>query len=75
MNRITSDSSDRQDNKRRSKLIAGIIIFVLGVIVGVIGLCVALKAIFYIGLAVMVIAAVALVVFIINVKHNLSDKE
>lgn len=40
----------------------GWIIFILGVIVGVIGLCVAFRLIFYLGLAVIVAGAVALLV-------------
>lgn len=40
----------------------GWIIFILGVIVGVIGLCVALRLIFYLGLAVIVAGVVALLV-------------
>lgn len=40
----------------------GWIIFILGVIVGVIGLCVAFRLIFYLGLAVVVAGAVALLV-------------
>ena len=37
-----------------------IVIFVLGVIVGVVGLCAAFKLIFYIGLVVIILAAIAI---------------
>lgn len=60
---------------RKGKIRAGIFIFILGVIAGVVGLCVALKFIFYIGLAVALIAAVALVWGIMSVKSRLSSDE
>lgn len=48
----------------------GLIIFILGIIAGVVGLCVAFKIIFYIGLAVAIIAAIALVWCIISVRRK-----
>lgn len=54
----------------RGKVAAGVIIFILGVIAGVVGLCVAVKFIFFLGLAVAVVAAVALVTGIITVRNR-----
>lgn len=59
-------------NSSKGKIAVGLVIFLLGVVVGVIGLCAAFKLIFYIGLIVTVIAAVALVWGILRIKTGFS---
>lgn len=71
---MESDKSLPENNKPRtfskSSITIGLIIFILGIIAGVVGLCVAFKVIFYIGLAVAIIAAIALVWCIITVRRK-----
>lgn len=67
----TSDSKGRN----KAKVTLGVVLFLLGVVAGVVGLCAALKVIFYIGLAVAIIAAVALVCGIIAVKNQIEDDD
>lgn len=54
------ESGGEPQSRRKSPAILMIVIFVLGVIVGVVGLCAAFKLIFYIGLAVIILAAIAI---------------
>lgn len=61
------------NSSRKGKVIIGLVIFILGVAAGVTGLCLAIKLIFYLGIAVAVIVAVALVWGIITVKHRFDD--
>jgi len=57
-------------SRRKGSATLMIVIFVLGVIVGVIGLCVALKYIFYIGLAVIMVVAILLVWLLLKVRAD-----
>lgn len=58
-----------------SKIKVGILIFVVGMIAGVVGLCAAIKIIFYIGLCVAIIAAIALVLGIITIKNRIDNDD
>ena len=66
--KVTSGNSSR-----RGKVMIGLVIFILGVAAGVAGLCLAIKFIFYLGIAVAVVVAVALVWGIIVVKKRFDD--
>ncbi len=65
---LIGDGSKRSSRKGSATLM--IVIFVLGVIVGVTGLCVALKFIFYIGLAVIIVVAMLLVWLLLKVRAD-----
>lgn len=58
---------------RNVKVVVGSVIFLLGIIAGVVGLCMALKFIFYLGLVVAVVAAIAIVWGVIAVKRRITD--
>lgn len=64
------ESSGNRREPTNKKVTLGVIIFLAGIIAGVIGLCVALRVIFYIGLAVALVAAVAIVVGIITLRRR-----
>ncbi|MCM1348408.1 MAG: hypothetical protein NC338_03270 [Firmicutes bacterium] len=65
--------TDRHAGATKAKVSLGLIIFLLGVVAGVIGLCGAIKIIFYIGLTVAILAAVALVWGIIAVRNRFDE--
>lgn len=67
-NNLIGDGPKR--SRRKGSVTLMFVIFVLGVIVGVIGLCVALKFIFYIGLAVIIVVAMLLVWFLLKVRSD-----
>lgn len=65
----STDAGNR--TSRKSTLTLTVIIFVIGIIAGVVGLCAAVKVIFYIGLAVTLLALVALVVGVIYLNYDI----
>lgn len=78
---IQNDSYDRQlssggsGGSRKHRVVLYTVIFIAGIVAGVIGLCSALKFIFYVGLFVTIIAAVAIVVGLIVAKNRFHDTD
>lgn len=76
-----NDSYDRQlssggsGDSRKRRVVLYAVIFIVGIVAGVIGLCSALKFIFYVGLFVTIIAAVAIVVGLVVAKNKIQDAD
>ena len=68
MKRAHGDSGVKRQGKK--SMTGMCVVFALGIIVGVIGLCVALKVIFYIGMAVCVLAVIALIWAVVKLRND-----
>lgn len=72
-NRQITDDSDARSRQRKKEITYGVIIFLLGAVAGVAGIIAAVKLIFYLGVAVIVVAAIAVIYWIVRARKEGGD--
>lgn len=72
-NRQITDDSDARNRQRKKEITYGVIIFLLGAVAGVAGIIAAVKLIFYLGVAVIVVAAIAVIYWIVRARKEGGD--
>ena len=72
-NRQITDGSDEKSRQRKKEITGAVIIFLLGAVAGVAGIIAAVKLIFYLGLAVIIIAVIAVIYWIVRARKDRDD--